>query len=65
MNYISDILLIDDQIEEAYDIQKNLLKMGFNPVISKPQEITESFSILLNISSLNVSLISLLYPPSL
>ena len=44
MNYISDILLIDDQIEEAYEIQKNFLKMGFNPVISKPQEITESFS---------------------
>ena len=56
MNYISDILLIDDQIEEAYDIQKNLLKLGFNPVISKPQEITESFSMLPSVIFCDINL---------
>ncbi len=45
MNYILDILLIDDQLEEAYDIQKNLLKEGYNPAISLPQDITESYPV--------------------
>lgn len=45
MNYLTDVLIIDDQLTEANDLQELFVKNGYFPVIVKPEWITNNFSL--------------------
>ena len=42
MNYVSEVLLIDDQIDEAYPLMKQFINNGYNPLFVLPQDITDN-----------------------
>ncbi|MDY4841984.1 MAG: hypothetical protein SO314_06445 [Alphaproteobacteria bacterium] len=46
MNYFNDTLIIDDQVEEAYELSELFAQRGSNPIILKPEHVSRELAII-------------------
>lgn len=56
MNYLSNVLIIDDTIEEAFDLQELFCKNSCIPVIMRPEQISEKMDFIPNIICCDINL---------
>ena len=56
MNYLGDILIIDDEVEEAYNLSELFAKMECIPIILKPEHISSDLMMLPKIVCCDINL---------